>query len=219
MSKALKALNLLIALSAVTAIVLEQSGKQALYQYLKPLTTVLIIVISMLFGKNAPNRYWLLTVAGLILCLIGDIFLLDAANFLYGLVSFLLAHVLFTLSFISLHKFKTYWQPIALLLLIGLSYYYFLLPSLQEMALPVFAYFLFIVVMCWQGINLYLWKPKPAFLLIAIGVVLFLASDSILAYNKFVASFGLAGVLILTTYWLAVGLLANATVLLGGKTQ
>jgi len=72
----------------------------------KPLTTVLIILIPMLYGWRAPKMYWSLTVAGLLLCLIGDIFLLDGENFV--LASFLTAHILFTVSFVSVDKVKHY---------------------------------------------------------------------------------------------------------------
>lgn len=156
--------------------------------------------------------YWSLTVAGLLLCLIGDVFLLDGENFVFGLASFLIAHILFTVSFVSLDKFKRYLKPLGVLLAIGLGYFWVLYPKLGDLALPVFLYFLFIVVMCWQGISLYIWKKELPYKLIAIGVVLFLLSDSILALNKFVVPFQLSGFMILTTYWLAVSLLANATV-------
>jgi uncharacterized membrane protein YhhN len=146
-------------------------------------------------------------------CLIGDVFLLDTGNFAFGLASFLFAHILFTLAFISLDKLKRYLKPLGILFAIGLGYFLVLYPNLGDLALPVFLYFLFIVVMCWQGISLYIWKKDLAYKLIAIGVVLFLISDSILALNKFVMSFELSGFMVLTTYWLAVALLANAAVM------
>jgi uncharacterized membrane protein YhhN len=52
--------------------------------------------------------YWSLTVAGLLLCLIGDIFLLDGENFAFVLASFLTARILFTVSFVSVDKVKHY---------------------------------------------------------------------------------------------------------------
>ena len=42
------------------------------------------------------------------LCLIGDIFLLDGENFAFVLASFLTAHILFTVSFVSVDKVKHY---------------------------------------------------------------------------------------------------------------
>lgn len=212
MSTPLKILNSLVFLSAITAMSLDYLGHHELYRIFKPLTTVLVILIPMLFGRQAPKTYWTLTVTGLFLCLVGDIFLLDGDNFVFGLSSFLLAHILFTLSFVSLDKFKRYLRPVGTLLIIGLGYFSILYPNLGGLALPVFLYFLFIVVMCWQGISLYIWKKEPAYKLIAVGVVLFLLSDSILAFNKFIVPFDLSGFMVLTTYWLAVSLLANAAV-------
>lgn len=214
MKASTKILNLLIAISAIIAIALDATGNDVLYRSLKPLTTVLIILLPMLFGRKAPKTYWTLTVAGLLLCLIGDIFLLDSNYFVFGLASFLMAHMLFTVSFVALDKFKLYWTPLLVLFIIGLGYYYFLYPDLESLAIPVFLYFLFIVVMCWQGISLYIWKKTTAHSMIAIGVLLFLLSDSILALNKFVAPFDWSGILVLSTYWAAVALLANAVVVI-----
>ncbi|WP_020568016.1 lysoplasmalogenase [Neolewinella persica] len=214
-----KTLNFLIVISAIIAIVLDVTGNVTLYRSLKPLTTVLIILLPMIFGRMAPKAYWLLTVSGLLLCLIGDIFLLDSENFVFGLAAFLVAHVLFTISFVTLDKFKLYLTPLLLLLAFGLSYYYFLYPELESLALPVFLYFLFIFVMCWQGVCLYLWKKTSAHRMIAVGVVLFLLSDSILALNKFIAPFDWSGVLVLSTYWAAVALIANAVVVISNGAR
>lgn len=214
-----KTLNFLILISAITAIVLDATGNVALYRALKPLTTVLIILLPMLFGRKAPKIYWTLTVAGLLLCLIGDIFLLDGSYFVFGLASFLMAHILFTVSFVALDKFKLYWTPLLILLAIGSGYYYILYPGLESLAIPVFLYFLFIVVMCWQGVSLYIWKKTTAHKLIALGVLLFLLSDSILALNKFIAPFDWSGILVLSTYWAAVALLANAVVVISNDAK
>jgi uncharacterized membrane protein YhhN len=95
-------------LSAIAAVSFDYWGCHELYEIFKPLTTVLIILIPMLYGWRAPKMYWSLTVAGLLLCLIGDIFLLDGENFVFGLASFLIAHILFTVSFVSVDKVKHY---------------------------------------------------------------------------------------------------------------
>lgn len=212
MQKTKHTLNFLIFVSAVIAITLDATGNTSLYRAVKPLTSVLVVLLPMLCGRKAPRTYWLLTVTGLLFCLVGDIFLLDEANFVFGLGAFLLAHLLFTISFVALDKFKLYLTPLLVLFALGLGYYLFLYPSLGSLAVPVFLYFLFIVVMCWQGISLYLWKKTKAHGMIAIGVVLFLLSDSILALNKFIVPLAWSGVLVLSTYWAAVALLANAAV-------
>ncbi|MFT5999978.1 MAG: putative membrane protein YhhN [Neolewinella sp.] len=219
MQATIKTLNLLIFISAVIAITLDATGNTALYRSLKPLTTVLVILLPMLCGRKAPKAYWLLTVAGLLLCLIGDIFLLDGSNFVFGLAAFLIAHILFTISFVALDKFKLYLAPLLILFAIGLGYYFFLYPNLKSLAFPVLLYFLFIVVMCWQGVSLYLWKKTNAHGLIAVGVLLFLLSDSILALNKFIIPFDWSGILVLSTYWAAVALLANAVVLISNDVR
>ncbi len=54
------------------------------------------------------------------------------------------------------------------------------------------------------------------FAYVGIAVVLFLISDSIIALNKSQYAFQLSGVLILSTYWLSISLLANSTTVIEG---
>lgn len=73
---------------------------------------------------------------------------------------------------------------------------------------------LIILFMAWQGIGMYLKERTTAFAFIAIGVLLFMFSDSMIAVNKFKTPFELSGLVILSTYWLAITLIANAGVLI-----
>ncbi len=209
-----KTFNLLILISAGSAIFLEQSGLRTGYLLVKPLTTVLIIVLALLAAGPGASRYRWLTLSALVCCLTGDVLLLDSQYFILGLAAFLVAHLLFIFSFVALDRFSWDWRPLAPLLIFGLGYYGYLYPHLQGLAIPVFFYFLFIVVMVWQGVGLYYRTPEWPYRLIAAGAILFLLSDAVLAFNKFVLAFSWSGILVLTTYWLAVALLANASIYL-----
>ena len=58
--------------------------------------------------------------------------------------------------------------------------------------------------MSWQGIFLKLSSSNEAFKSVGYAVSLFIFSDGILALNKFYIHFSLAGLLILSSYWLAI---------------
>ena len=209
-----KTINFLILLCAGLAIYFDFVGNWNMFRIFKPLTTILIIVLSLTNYKNRDQKYTQYILIGLVFCLFGDVFLLYEKYFVFGLSSFLLAHILFTIGFISIHKLQTYLMPLIVLLLIGISYYLFIYPSLNDLTFPVLVYFCVIIFMCWQGISLYIWRKEKVFKLIAIAVILFLISDSILAFNKFKMHFDYSGILILTTYWLSISLLANSTLFL-----
>ncbi|WP_349664232.1 lysoplasmalogenase [Cellulophaga lytica] len=209
-----KILNVAILISAFAAIYSQYVKNLELYNYLKPLTTILIIAVVIVFGKRKPKKYFITVLTALLFCLLGDILLLNNNYFIYGLASFLVAHILFAYSFISLNGINLNIRPLVVLLTTGIAYYSFIYKGLGELVIVVGVYILFILFMCWQGINLYIKHKGGVFLAIAIAVSLFLISDAILAYNKFVQAFNYLGVLILLTYWLAIGIIANSTMYL-----
>lgn len=211
-------LNALIFISAVIAIYFKYADNETGFYILKPLTTIFIILIPIFYGKREENHFTHFVIAALFLCLIGDMFLLRDSGFIYGLISFLIAHLVFLYSFTLFGGMKYYWFPLIILTLIGIGFYMFLSDNLGDLSIPVVVYITIIIIMCWQGISLYVWKKKRVFLLIAFGVILFLVSDSILAIEKFKNIFDLSFFLVLVTYWTAIGLLANSTLYVDSRS-
>lgn len=207
-----KVLNLLAILSAIIAIYCDFNQDFNLFRFFKPLTTIFITLIPLLYRNTFYKKYSQFILIALFFCLIGDIFLLNENDFVYGLASFLLAHILFTIAFVSIDKWKAYPIPLVTVSIIGISYYLFIYENLNGLAVPVLLYFVFIILMCWQGICLYIWRKEFAFKLVAFAVILFPISDSVIALSKFKMQFELSGPVILTTYWLSIALLANSTV-------
>ena len=78
------------------------------------------------------------------------------------------------------------------------------------MAIPVAAYIVVIMVMAWQAWDQ--WDDVRArwALLAFIGALLFVISDTILAFNKFGESFVAARALTLSTYFSAQWLISNS---------
>jgi uncharacterized membrane protein YhhN len=201
-------LNYLIAISACAAIVSQLLSQYLAFSILKPLTSVLVILLVVVYRQD-KSSLTSIVIIGLIACLGGDVLLLDESLFAYGLSSFLLAHLLFTYLFYSLATGRMSYTPLFALLLFAACFYYFLLPQLADLTIPVAVYQLCISIMCWQGINLYLSRRDQVGRWLCIAGFLFVFSDSIIAVDKFLIPFELSGPVILLSYWLSIALIAN----------
>ncbi len=195
--------------SAIAAIFAAYRNRR-LYSVLKPLTTILIIGVAVASARHS-GFYQIAMIAALGLCLLGDILLLDDATFLWGLVSFLFGHVCFIAGFtyensISGGILAGAWA-LALLAAYGVAIYLLLSPGLQKMKLPVAFYMAAILVMSWQAITFGI-NIRGAAWLASAGSLLFVSSDSILAFNRFRKNFYFAELLVLSTYWTSLILMA-----------
>jgi uncharacterized membrane protein YhhN len=174
----------------------------------KPLTTILIIGAAVVNSAHSNSPIMFLMLAGLGFSLIGDIFLMLPKAFLYGLVAFLIAHVLFAVGFIKIN------QSIHLLLLIpfviGLAaFYIYLYPSLNKYAYPALIYIVAIVFMAWRAWECYLGNKSTGALEIGAASLLFIFSDGNLAVNKFKKPFKYSQPIILSTYYISIWLIAT----------
>lgn len=204
------ALSILFFLLVILSIYVKETGKLNYYFYLKPSTTSLLILISVLIYLETESDYSLIILISLLFSLLGDVFLLKESGFAKGLASFLLAHIGFTAAFTSFYGIDIYLPPFLILLISGLIYFFYLKKDLKQFTIPVSIYFLVIIVMNWQAINPYLLTQSQMFLGIALGSILFTFSDAIIAYQKFKRSFKGAEFLILSTYWIAIYLFTIA---------
>jgi uncharacterized membrane protein YhhN len=201
-------LIVLIFLSALTAIVFDFLKVPLGFFMTKPLTTLLIILLPVSLGFSKFKSYSKRLVLGLLCCLIGDFFLLFELYFILGLVFFLIGHLFFLTAFTMQRGW--YWSfkvgfPLGFLTLVILI---LIFHNLNTLLMPVLIYISVIFLMSWQGIELAKSKFNPTFKYVGWAVSFFLFSDALLAVNKFHGTFPLSGVLILSTYWIAIGLLA-----------
>lgn len=74
------------------------------------------------------------------------------------------------------------------------------MPNLGELLLPVFVYAMTISIMLLFALKGFLNWHKPANTYILIGAIIFVASDSILAFDKFYAAIQYSTFLIMSTY-------------------
>jgi uncharacterized membrane protein YhhN len=198
-----------ILLFALIEVVCEKTGRRRLVYLFKPLTTLLIIIFAMSRAPMQGEGYKFLIVAGLIFSMCGDIFLmLPRDRFMAGLVSFLIAHLFYIAGFLRGFLGIVGFWPLAPLGLYGVAMYRFLSPGLGKMRLPVVAYMAVIVAMGWLACAAWVRDPRTLTLFGAVGALLFIASDSILATARFRSPLPGSKGLIMATYYAAQLLIA-----------
>lgn len=189
----------------------EYQGPDVLIYIFKPLTMVFIILIAVL-AKSPPSRkYRYAIIAGLLFSLVGDIFLMLPMDlFIAGLLSFLIAQLIYTYAFRSGRSWRFKLLAILPFVIFGVLIFAFLLPGLNGMAVPVAVYVVVIMTMAWQAWDQWDQVRARWALLAFIGAVFFVISDSILALNKFGEPFVAARALTLSTYYLAQWMISNS---------
>jgi len=206
----LRGFKYVIALTAITAIYSNYFGLTIIYFILKLLTTSLIILMPLLYASVKNSLFAKSIIIGLIFCLIGDFSLLFEHYFTIGLISFLVGHIFFIRSFTVVNGW--HWPlkigiPLTFIAGILLCLIY---SNLNSFFTPILIYIIVIVIMSWYGIFLQLSSSNEVFKSVGYAVSLFMFSDGILALNKFYIHFSSAGILILSTYWLAIFFLGEA---------
>lgn len=196
-------------LSGVTYIWTTYAGTQAQRYLFKPLTTALILLVALVLPDAVSPLYRILIAVGIIFSLAGDIFLMLPGNtFVWGLISFLVAHLFYIAGYVERAGFRTHWLILAPFVLYGAILLYLLWPHVGDLRLPVTVYAAVLLAMGWQATELW-WGMRDATALLAmLGAMLFVASDSILALDKFRAPIPHRDVLIMSTYYSALLLIA-----------
>jgi alkylglycerol monooxygenase len=204
----LSVLGACVVQAAVMATASATLGLQELHYLFKPLTMVLAIVLVVRAAPDpdAGRGSKRLLLAALTASLAGDVLLMLPVNaFIPGLASFLVAH----LFYLALFRRGLPWfaSPAALAgtLTFGGSMLAWLWPGLGDPVLKtaVALYVLVICLMAAQAIGRakVLGARSPAF--VALGACVFMASDALIAINRFVSPVALASLWILSLYYVA----------------
>jgi uncharacterized membrane protein YhhN len=159
-------------------------------------------------GVVTPLKPWI--ILALSFSWLGDMFLMfeqtNSIFFLLGLSAFFIAQVFYIVFFHNI-RMREYIRGNALLLLVVIVYYFILIsiisPHLGDLKLPVRIYGVVLSFMVMLAMHTMFSKNKRAGRWMMIGAILFVTSDSVLAFNKFYSSFDLAGVTIMLTYGVA----------------
>jgi uncharacterized membrane protein YhhN len=201
--------SLLAALSAALTIAAKYLETKRLEYVFKPLTMVWIILIALLNDDPFSTRYQVLILLGLLASLAGDVLLMlpDPSRFIYGLASFLIAHLFYIAAF-TVEGGKAPIGYIVPFALYGAVMLWALWPHLGSMKRPVMAYVGVILIMAWQAANRWIDARLDGSLLSMIGAYLFVMSDSVLAVERFRGSWRSAPFWVLSTYFVAQWLIA-----------
>jgi uncharacterized membrane protein YhhN len=136
--------------------------------------------------------------AGLLASAAGDAVLAIRGHFVAGLVCFLIAHAIYVAAFARRARPNRARIGASVVLSAATTALAaFIVPHAGALAIPVAAY---VVVITAMGVAALL---ADASILLPIGAILFIASDTLLALNLFVAQNRAAAVLILPTYYAA----------------
>ncbi len=196
-----KGLTVLALVTAALTVRAEYTGPAWQIYLFKPLTMLLIITLAA-HQPHPPGRPHVrrALLLGLLFSLGGDILLMLPYDlFIWGLVSFLIAHLWYIRAFWSGAR---PWQPLLWLAVYGAAVFFWLRPGLGALQLPVLIYIGVILTMLWQA-----WQQAqaghPGARWALIGAALFVLSDTFLAFNRFSAPFAAARLATLATYFTA----------------
>ncbi|WP_266183743.1 lysoplasmalogenase [Dyella humicola] len=191
-------------------------GWQWLHWICKPLTTVLIVWTAWRIAPPLSARYRRWIAIGMVCSLAGDIFLmLPQDAFVPGLVAFLIAHVCFIRAMLDDARFAA--RPLALLACLAYAALnlWLLWPSLPAaLYAPVVVYVVVLACMAGQAASRAWWHAGDALAnparWAAAGALLFMLSDTLIAWNRFRVALPWAALWILATYYAALWCLARS---------
>ena len=176
----------------------------------KPLTTALILVPVLALIPDSEGAYIPLIAGGLAFAILGDVLLmLPEERFVLGIGSFAATHAFYLAAFISVAGIALVNPSTIPLILFAFIMTRFLWSGLRKsLQVPILAYVILITVMTAQAIGAAVQQEGAGLAIAAAGAILFLASDSMLAIDRFRVPFKTAQALVLSTYWLGQWLIA-----------
>lgn len=204
----MNALLLAAATCGLCAIVGEERGPRGLVYVTKPTATLLLLAVAASAPEAAPPYRWLV-VAGLAASTVGDVFLmLPRDRFVAGLVSFLTAHVAYGAAFFTPPQATVDGLLLAGLLVIAAGIVAVLWPGLGPFRVPVLGYVAAIITMAWLACVRWRAGGADGSGLAAVGALLFVVSDALLAVDRFRRPIPHGRAFVLGTYYLAQALIA-----------
>ncbi len=166
-------------------------------------------VIALLFMLKPDTPFRKNIFIAFVFSLIGDVLLeMSAGFFVFGLLSFLAAHLFFIMAFFR-RKIEKAFFPAIMLSAFSAIYYLFLYPYLGDMAVPVFIYISVITFMVWCAAAQRKFNSLAKYA--TLGALFFMLSDSLLAFTKFYHPISYSGYFTILTYWTAQYLIFYST--------
>lgn len=201
-------LTLLCATAAIVLVRAESAGYRGLVYVSKPLATLTLIALAAFSIPEVEAPYQRLITIGLALSLVGDVFLMwPRDRFVYGLVAFLAAHLLYIAAFV-LRSQPVELAPFLPFVLASVFIVRLLWRHAGALRFPVAGYALVIAIMTGCALSVAVQEGSPGAWLAAAGSVMFVLSDAALAMDRFVGSIPSGRTVVLATYYPAQWLIA-----------
>lgn len=161
--------------------------------FTKNLLMPLLLLIYFLEANNLHLKIDRLFILGLFFSFLGDFFLLHKSGFLFGLSSFLIAHIFYIFSFKKRSVRKVSGTIVLVILMYLISFLYVLFPYLGDFKIPVIIYGITISTMAYFSF-------KTNKKLLILGAFIFVVSDSALSVNLFINHSQFLDLLVMITY-------------------
>ncbi len=198
--KGLTALFFVVSFIEITGVYIDNSMLQTIF---KPMI-ILSLMALYFFSVLKKNNWYLLALA---FSFLGDVFLLDKNSmFLFGIAAFLLTQVLYIYIIVKQMEKPSFFHKYLYAFLFANYIVYLMLllkPNLGDLFYPVVVYGVTIAIFGLVATLNYVTKRTKADLTLWIGAILFIASDSMIALNKFYEAKAFYPVAIMATYVLA----------------
>jgi len=165
----------------------------------------ILLLLQLVISRAAGTVRTLLVIA-LLFSATGDVLLAMEGRFVQGLGAFLLAQITYTILFTMQGR----WQPqrlwwTGLIVLYALLCTVYIVPEAGNMKVPIVAYMVAISLMAISAG----FREDSKFLWVAIGALVFMVSDTLIAVNRFVISLEYSGIAVMGTYYLAQALICT----------
>lgn len=221
-----KQISLILHLIFLVIVVIELAGRFTdninLEYPVKPLIMIWMAVYFLLFRKK--KRFTFPVLVAFFFSWVGDNFLMFSGEnemfFYAGVGGFFFAQLayIYVFSRYSEQKMKGYLQKRPWIIIVFLVYfggiYYILLPGLEGIMRPVIlVYALSLMAMSMMALNRRERVNPSSFRYVFVGSLLFMASDSMIAINKFTTEIPMAGFWIMISYISAQYLIMRGLVL------
>ncbi len=177
----------------------------------KPLIMSTLLIYYLVSRQQKANTLTYFMIGAVVFSWFGDIILMLQVRFegmfVIGLASFLIAHLFYILTYGKAvaqdqsEDSKTFIRTrIAFLIFVGLALIYLLLPSLDNMLIPIALYTIVIISMAIAAVLRKGRTIDKSFIMVYSGALLFIMSDAMIAINKFLNPLVQARLLIMATY-------------------
>jgi len=166
----------------------------------KPAVLVVLVLLAWLLRADSVD-YGTQLLVGLVLCLVGDVVLLGRSDraFLGGLIAFLLAHVAYIAAFRRIPgEAPIWWGVVAIAVVVVAVIVTQILPIVRVSGrdgIPLLVYALVV-----GGMAALAWAI--GLVVVGIGATLFLASDALIAFDRFVRPVAWGQLVVHITYHL-----------------